>query len=100
KDYLTCWNNYWAYTKTDDFKTKMREIVMQPDFLDGNYLSAEHRVPVTLLETNACSPLATNAIKDNIWDNFSDQTYKALCSVGSITVYNPMTGEPRQYNMP
>ena len=32
------------------------------DFLDDNYLSTDLRVPVTLLQTNACSPLATNAI--------------------------------------
>src|SRR5215471_3700768 len=83
KDYLNCWNKYWAWTKTDDFKTKMRAIVLKPDFLDDNCLSAEHRVPLTLLQTNACSPLATNAIRDNIWDNFSSQTYKKLPSVGS-----------------
>jgi hypothetical protein len=100
KDYLTCWDKYWAWTKTDDFKSKMREITLKPDFLDGNYLSAEHRVPVTLLRTNACSPLATNAIAGNIWDNFSSQTYKELPSVGEITVYNPMTGAPRQFKLP
>ena len=58
------------------------------------------RVPVTLLQTNACSPLATNAIAGNIWDNFSSQSYKDLPSVGEITVYDPITGEPRQYMMP
>jgi hypothetical protein len=100
KDYLTCWNAYWQWTKTDDFKAKMRAIVNKPDFLDNNFLAIEDRVPVTLLQTNACSPLATNAIKDNIWDNFSSQTYKDLPSVGSITVYNPMTGEPQSYAMP
>src|SRR5262249_21122710 len=84
-DYLDCWNEYWAWTKTDEFKSKMRGIVTAPDFLDGNFLSAEFRVPVTLLRTNACSPLATNAIRDNIWDNFSSETYKQLPSVGSIT---------------
>ena len=75
-NYLQCWNKYWAWTKTDDYKAKMKEIVLAPDFLDGNYLSTEFRVPVTLLQTNACSPLATNAIGGNIWDNFSSQTYK------------------------
>ena len=99
-DYMNCWNRYWAWTKTEDFKSKMRAIVMAPDFLDGNYLSAEHRVPVTLLQTNACSPLATNAIRGNIWDNFSSETYKDLPSVGTITVYNPSTGEPIQFPMP
>jgi hypothetical protein len=100
KDYLTCWNKYWAWTKTDDFKSKMRTIVMAPDFLDGNYLSAEFRVPVTLLQTNACSPLATNALRDNIWDNFSSETYKDLPSVGEITVYDPITGDARQWKAP
>jgi hypothetical protein len=78
----------------------MRAIVTAPDFLDNNYLSAEHRVPVTLLQTNACSPLATNAIRDNIWDNFSSETYKALPSVGKITVYSPVTGDAQEYTMP
>jgi hypothetical protein len=100
KDYMDCWNKYWAWTKTEDFKSKMREMVLQKDFLDGNYLSTDQRVPVTLLRTNACSPLATNAIGGNIWDNFSSQTYKDLPSVGTITVYDPFTGAPRQYNMP
>ncbi len=99
-NYLNCWNKYWAWTKTEDFKSRMRAIVTAPDFLDGNYLSAEHRVPVTLLQTNACSPLATNAIRDNIWDNFSSETYKELPSVGTIKVYNPVTGEEKQYLMP
>ena len=100
KDYLTCWNKYWEWTKTDGFKQKMRDIVMADDFLKDNYLSTEARVPVTLLQTNACSPLATNALGGNIWDNFSSQSYKDLPSVGTITWYDPMTGEPKQYNMP
>jgi hypothetical protein len=78
----------------------MRDIVLAPDFLKDNYLSAEFRVPVTLLQTNACSPLATNALGGNIWDNFSSQSYKDLPSVGTITWYDPYTGEPRTYQMP
>ena len=78
----------------------MRAIVAEPDFLDNNYLSTDMRVPVTLLQTNACSPLATNAIADNIWDNFSSHTYKELPSVGTVTWYQPVTGEPRTYQMP
>ena len=99
-NYLQCWGEYWAWTKTDEFKSKMRAIVAAPDFLDGNYLSAEFRVPVTLLQTNACSPLATNAIRNNIWDNFSSETYKELPSVGTIKVYDPVTGDAKDYNMP
>jgi hypothetical protein len=100
KDYLGCWNKYWDWTQTAEYKAKMRPIVLAPDFLDDNYLSAEFRVPVTLLQTNACSPLATNAIGGNIWDNFSSQSYKDLPSVGQITWYHPYTGEAKTYTMP
>src|ERR1044071_5346091 len=94
------WSQYWAWTKTDDFKEKIKAIVLADDFLTDNYLSTERRIPVTLLQTNACSPLATNALGGNIWDNFSSQSYKDLPSVGTITWYDPLTGEPRQYQMP
>jgi cytochrome c2 len=98
--YLECWNRYWSWTQTADYRTKMRQIVEADDFLDGNFLSNDARVPATLLETNACSPLATNAIAGNIWDNFSSASYKSLPSVGTITVYDPFTGKPQPYTMP
>ena len=96
-NYLTKWNEYWTWTKTDSFKASMRQIVARDDFLDGNYLSTELRVPVTLLGINACSPLATNAIAGNIWDNFSSQSYKQLPAVGSIKVRHPVTGAEYDY---
>jgi len=99
-NYLACFNRYWQLTKTEDFKAKMRAIVLQPDFLTDNYLSTDARIPLTLLQTNACSPLATNALAGNIWDNFSSQSYKDLPSVGSITVQDPYTGKASQYEMP
>jgi hypothetical protein len=98
--YLDCWNRYWAWTKTEDYKRQMRDIVHAPDFLENNFLSTDVRVPVTLLQTNACSPLATNALAGNIWDNFSSQSYKNLPSVGTITVHDPFTGEEKPYQMP
>lgn len=98
--YMGCWNKYWEATETPQFKTEMTRIVTAPDFLDGNYLSTELRVPVTLLGTNACSPLATNALAGNIWDNFSSQSYKDLPSVGNITWYHPYTGEAKTFAMP
>jgi hypothetical protein len=94
------WEQYWAWTKTDDFKKKMTAMVLADDFLSDNYLSTERRIPVTLLQTNACSPLATNALGGNIWDNFSSQTYKDLPSVGKMTFYNPIDGLPFEYEMP
>ncbi|HUF56765.1 MAG TPA: hypothetical protein VMM55_09425 [Thermohalobaculum sp.] len=100
RGYLQCWNRYWELSKTGEFKSEMREIVHAEDFLDGNFLSNELRIPVTLLKTNACSPLATNAIGGNIWDNFSSTTYKELPSVGTIEVHHPVTGEAYDYEMP
>ncbi len=44
-------------TQTQEFKEQMRKIVLAPDFLENNYLSTDARIPVTLLRTNACSPL-------------------------------------------
>ena len=98
--YLDCWNRFWAWTRTDEFKQKMVKVVEAPDFLGNNYLSSEFRVPVTLLQTNACSPLARNALADNIWNDFSSQSYKSLPSVGEIAVKDPITGEPRTFRMP
>ena len=73
---------------------------MQDDFLQGNYLSTELRVPITLLGINACSPIATNAIRNNIWDNFSSESYKTLPSVGSIKIRHPVSGEEIDYPLP
>jgi hypothetical protein len=100
KDYLGCWNRYWAWTKTDDFKNQMRPIVLTDDFLTDNYLSTELRVPSTLLQTNVCSPIATNAIENNIWDNFSSRSYKDLPSVGTVTIRNAYTGKEEPYELP
>ena len=99
-NYLKCWNDYWAYTKTDAFKEQMRALAAQPDFREDNFFSNELRIPVTLLETNACSPLATNALEGDTWSDFSSSSYKALPAVGKIQVHHPLTGEPREYDMP
>jgi len=94
------WNEYWAWSKTDSFKHTMTEMVLDESFLQGNYLSTGKRIPVTLLGTNACSPLATNGIRDNIWDNFSSETYKNLPSVGPYSMQNVTTGDWFDFDMP
>ena len=98
--YLMAWNAYWAWTKTDAFRVQMREKVLAADFLVNNFLSSELRVPITLLGINACAPLATNAIRGNIWDNFSSESYKSLPSAGSITIRHPVTGAKIDYPLP
>src|SRR5438046_9866297 len=78
----------------------MASIALADDFSAGNYFSTDLPVPVTLLETNACSSLSTNALAGDIWDNFSSHSYKSLPSVGRITVHDPMSGARRAYDMP
>jgi hypothetical protein len=98
--YLKAWSSFWEWTKTDAFKASMRQLVMQDDFLAGNFLSTELRVPITLLGINACSPIATNAIRNNIWDNFSSESYKTLPSAGTIKIRHPITGQEMDYPLP
>lgn len=100
KNYLACFNSYWTYSKTEEFKNQMHHIVNAPEFLENNFLAAEIRVPVTLLQTNSCSPLAANALRGNIWDNFSSESYKDLPSVGTVQYRHPYTGEVRNFQMP
>ncbi len=66
-----------------------RESAMRRDFRAGNFLSNERRYPVSLIKTNACRALATNATNGHVWDNFSSLTYKSLPSTGAIEVFNP-----------
>lgn len=100
-NYLKCWNDYWQWTKTDEFKTAMRARALMPDFdTEANAFTTDARIPVTLLETNACSPLATNAIDGDIWSDFASQSYKALPSVGKVRVQHPITGAVSEYEMP
>lgn len=98
--YMSCWNDYWQWTKTSEFKNAIKPIVMAPDFADNNALTNDARVPVTVLETNICSPLATNALAGDIWDNFSSYAYKQLPSVGTVKVQHPYTYEVSDYVMP
>lgn len=99
-NYLATFRRWWTWTQTNDFKTRMTAIVRKPDFRVDNYLSTDRRIPVTLLRTNLCSPLATNAIAGNIWDNFSSQSYKDLPSVGTVHFNDPFDGHPTAYRMP
>lgn len=98
--YLDRFKAWWRWTQTPGFKQAMRAEVAKPDFLANNYLSTDARIPVTLLRTNLCSPLATNAIRGNIWDNFSSESYKNLPAVGWASYNDPYNGERRQYRLP
>src|SRR4051812_49810655 len=78
----------------------MRQMALADDFLTDNFLATELRIPSTLMQTNICSPIATNAIAGNIWDNFSSQSYKELPAVGSVKLRHPLTGAEHEYKLP
>ena len=99
-DYLDKFHAWWRWTQTPGYKQAMRTIAERPDFLTGNYMSTDMRIPQTLLRTNMCSPLATNALRSNIWDNFSSESYKNLPSIGTTSYQDPFTGQWREYRMP
>lgn len=80
---------YRAWTETAEWRMTMTAMVKADDFLEGNYLSNDHRIPAHVLGTNLCSPLASNAIAGHVWDNFSSATYKSLPSIGTVHVPNP-----------
>jgi hypothetical protein len=81
-------------------QTWFEQEVLKPDFFDGNFLSAEIRVPVTVVKTNAARSVASNAIRGHVWDNFSSETYKTLPRVGSIRVWDPFTGKDAPWEVP
>ena len=58
-------------------------------FLKDNFLSTDVRVPVTLVGTNSGRAVATNAMRGQVWDNFSSEDYKKLPAVGPVRFYNP-----------
>lgn len=97
-NYRQCWDRYWEWTQSKAFKEAMVKLVMKRDesghdvFLKDNYLSSERRVPVDLLQTNACTPLATNGLAGDIWDNFTSSSYKTLPPVKELTVQHPVSG--------
>ncbi|AYG69317.1 hypothetical protein CCGE531_25130 (plasmid) [Rhizobium sp. CCGE531] len=66
----------------------------QDVFLKDNYLSTDIRVPITLVGTNSARAVGTNAMRGQVWDNFSSETYKSLAAVGEVHFFNPFSGKP------
>jgi hypothetical protein len=81
-------------------KAWFRTEIAKPDFRDGNFFSNDRRYPVSLIKTNACRALGTNATRGHVWDNFSSETYKNSPPSGPIEVYNPVTGARKPWQPP
>ncbi|ARN80257.1 hypothetical protein [Methylocystis bryophila] len=101
-EYRQCWDRYWQWAQSPEFKREMVKRVLEPgpdgkDFLDGNYLSTERRIPLDLVQVNACGPLASNALKDDVWNDFSSDTYKTLPPVKPVTINHPVSGAPSSF---
>lgn len=79
-----------AYTT---YRYAIRDLEKNPrdgkDFLEDNFLSSEVRIPVTLVGTNSGRAVATNAMRGQVWDNFSSDEYKTLAAVGPVRFFNP-----------
>ena len=99
RNYLSCWDEYYNWTLTSEFESLMTELVLEPNFLDHNYLSNELRIPVNYIGSNVCAPLARNALGGFIWDNFSSQSYKSLPSIGTVPIHS-YDGSTVLYEMP
>ena len=44
--------------------------------------------------------MATNALEGDTWNDFSSSDYKSLPAVGKIMLHHPISGAPREYDMP
>ncbi len=85
--------------ESGDGKAWFRNAVMQPDFLENNFLSNEKRYPLSKIQTNAARAMGTNAKAGHIWDNFSSQSYKELPPPEEVEFYNPFDEtQPIKFN--
>ena len=72
------WNAYWEWTKTETFKTPMRrKSARAPTSSRATILSSSCACRSRCSDQRVQSA-GTNAIRDNIWDNFSSESYKTL----------------------
>ncbi len=65
----------------DRLKEFHRQAVARPDFLKDNTLTDDVRYSVAELGTNMARAIATNAIEDDIWAEFSSRDYKQLPNI-------------------
>ena len=99
---MDCFKRYWAWTQdrrlqeADDARSCRRPISSSDNYLSTDAAHSGDAAADQRLQSR--SPPTRFA--DNIWDNFSSQSYKTLPSVGTITFFDPFTGEPLPYQMP
>ncbi|HEY3939608.1 MAG TPA: cytochrome c [Bryobacteraceae bacterium] len=79
-----------------------RQAVMQPDFLDNNFLSDDRRYPLSLIGTNFSRSAGSNAMQGHIWEDFSSVDYKHQPRAAEIvSLYNPVNPKkPIKFQLP
>jgi hypothetical protein len=92
---------FWEHDPGQWFRDKeylewAEEIVEQKNFWQFNFLSTDYRIPITLVQTNACRAMATNALEGSMWDDFASEGYQHMPSVGAIDFFNPYVGPQGQ----
>ena len=101
------YRDWEAFKKSDAYQNYLKSLAAHPDlaqgpptddgedpFIKDNFLSNELRIPVTLVGTYAGRALASNAIRGNVWHDYSSETFKNLPSVRKIRFYNPYLPNP------
>src|SRR6185295_3979830 len=71
------------------WQEQMRQLVLRPDFLEGNLLSDDRRYPAPLVGVNLTRSMAANALDGHVWQDFSSLTYKGLPSLGKLALPDP-----------
>lgn len=87
---VPCHSSKQPAPESRDQRQAFRDLVLAPDFLDGNFLSDDQRYSVRRIGTNVARAAGTNAGRGHIWEQFSSDTYKEQPAVGTIGgLFNP-----------
>jgi len=106
------WVAYKRSPSYRDYTNRLWNLVVQVKPLDGdpltddhpfwndNYLSTDIRVPVTLTGTPSARAMASNGLKNHIWNDFTSITYKNLPAVGAVDYFDPISATDATYEAP
>jgi hypothetical protein len=100
------WDNWESFKKSPSYSNYIARIVAIAGvgdmaklkaFVDQNYLSTDIRIPVSLTQTPSGRALATNGKSNQVWAEFTSDTYKQLPPVGAISYYDPFSKTEKSF---
>jgi hypothetical protein len=74
--------------------------VEKPDFWKDNFLASEHRLPVSVVKTDAGRSMGSNGVEGHMWEDFSSDTYKQLPGSAMLACWNPFTKQVMNWTPP